>query len=96
MNLFKQVADIKTKDQLNLPVPEAETKTIVAQPSELQKKMVAELSERAAAVHNGSVNSTVDNMLKITSDGRKIGLDQRLMNSLLPDDTTSKEPDLQS
>ena len=90
MNLFKQVADIKTKDQLNLPVPEAETKTIVAQPSELQKKMVAELSERAAAVHNGSVNSTVDNMLKITSDGRKIGLDQRLMNSLLPDDTTSK------
>ena len=88
--MFKQVADIKTKDQLNLPVPEAETKTIVAQPSELQKKMVAELSERAAAVHNGSVNSTVDNMLKITSDGRKIGLDQRLMNSLLPDDTTSK------
>lgn len=90
MNLFKQVADIKTKDQLNLPVPRDETKTIVAQPSELQKKMVAELSERAAAVHNGSVNSTVDNMLKITSDGRKIGLDQRLMNSLLPDDATSK------
>ena len=66
MNLFKQTADIKTKDQLNLPVPEVETKTIVAQPSELQKKMVAELSERAAAVHNGAVDPTIDNMLKIT------------------------------
>ena len=65
MNLFKQTADIKTKDQLNLPVPEVETKTIVAQPSELQKKMVAELSERAAAVHNGAVDPTIDNMLKI-------------------------------
>lgn len=81
---------IKTKDQLNLPVPEVETKTIVAQPSELQKKMVAELSERAAAVHNGAVDPTIDNMLKITSDGRKIGLDQRLMNPLLSDDTASK------
>lgn len=90
MNLFKQTADIKTKDQLNLPVPEVETKTIVAQPSELQKKMVAELSERAAAVHNGAVDPTIDNMLKITSDGRKIGLDQRLMNPLLSDDTASK------
>ena len=85
MNLFKQAADIQTADQLKLPVPEAQTHTVVVQPSELQKEMVANLSERAALVHNGSVDPSQDNMLKITSDGRKIGLDQRLMNSLLPD-----------
>lgn len=90
MNLFKQAADIQTADQLQLPVPESETKNIVVQPSDLQKEMVAALSERAALVHSGSVDPTVDNMLKITSDGRKIGLDQRLMNPLLPDDPNSK------
>ena len=90
MNLFKQAADIQTADQLKLPVPEAQTHTIVVQPSELQKEMVANLSERAALVHNGLVDPSQDNMLKITSDGRKIGLDQRLMNPLLPDDPNSK------
>ena len=90
MNLFKEVADIKTSDQLNLPVPEAKFETIVVQPSEIQKEMVAALSERAAAVHSGQVDPSQDNMLKITSDGRKIGLDQRLMNPLLPDDPNSK------
>lgn len=90
MAMFKEVADIKTSDQLNLPVPEAKFETVVVQPSEHQQAMVAELSERAAAVHSGMVDSTVDNMLKITSDGRKLGLDQRLMNPLLPDDPGSK------
>ncbi len=90
MNMFKEVADIKTSDQLNLPVPEAKFETVVVQPSEIQKEMVASLSERAAEVHSGSVDPSVDNMLKITSDGRKIGLDQRLMNPLLPDDPNSK------
>lgn len=90
MNLFKEVADIKTSDQLNLPVPEAKFETVVVQPSEIQKEMVAALSERAAAVHSGQVDPSQDNMLKITSDGRKIGLDQRLMNPLLPDDLNSK------
>ncbi len=90
MNMFKEVADIKTADQLSLPVPEAEFETVVVKPSELQKGMVAELSERAAAVHAGKVDPSCDNMLKITSDGRKIGLDQRLMNPLLPDDPDSK------
>ena len=90
MNLFKEVADVKTSDQLNLPVPEARFETIVAQPSELQQEMVESLSERAAAVHSGAVDPSVDNMLTITSDGRKIGLDQRLMNPLLPDDPGSK------
>ena len=88
--MFKEVADIKTADQLHLPVPEAKFETVVVQPSEIQKEMVADLSERAAAVHGGSVDPSVDNMLKITSDGRKIGLDQRLMNPLLPDDPNSK------
>ena len=88
--MFKEVADIKTADQLHLPVPEAKFETVVVQPSEIQKEMVADLSERAAAVHSGSVDPSVDNMLKITSDGRKIGLDQRLMNPLLPDDPNSK------
>ena len=90
MNMFKEVADIKTSDQLNLPVPEAKFETVVVQPSDFQKDMVAELSERAAAVHSGMVDPSDDNMLKITTDGRKIGLDQRLMNPLLPDDPNSK------
>ncbi len=90
MNMFKEVADIKTSDQLNLPVPEAKFETVVVQPSAHQKEMVAELSERAAAVHAGVVDPSEDNMLKITSDGRKLGLDQRLMNPLLPDDPDSK------
>lgn len=90
MNMFKEVADIKTSDQLHLPVPEAKFETVVVQPSEYQKDMVASLSERAADVHAGIVDPSVDNMLKITSDGRKLGLDQRLMNTLLPDDPDSK------
>ena len=90
MNMFKEVADIKTSDQLHLPVLEAKFETVVVQPSEHQQAMVAELSERAAAVHSGVVDPSVDNMLKITSDGRKLGLDQRLMNPLLPDDPNSK------
>lgn len=90
MNMFKEVADIKTSDQLNLPVPEAKFETVVVQPSEHQQEMVSQLSERAAAVHAGIVEPTEDNMLKITSDGRKLGLDQRLMSPLLPDDSDSK------
>ena len=90
MNMFKEAADIKTSDQLNLPVPDAKFETVVVQPSDFQKDMVAELSERAVAVHSGMVDPSVDNMLKITTDGRKIGLDQRLMNPLLPDDPNSK------
>ncbi len=90
MNLFKEVADIKTADQLNLPRPTAHYETIVVEPSEYQQEMVQSLSERAARVHSGSVDPSVDNMLKITSDGRKLGLDQRLMNPLLPDDPNSK------
>ena len=88
--MFKETADIKTSDQLHLPVPEAKFETVVVQPSEFQQSMVQELSERAAAVHSGMVDPSVDNMLKITSDGRKLGLDQRLMNPLLPDDPDSK------
>ena len=90
MNLFKEVADIKTADQLNLPTPEVEYHNIVAQPTGHQKEMVKALSERASKVHSGSVDPSQDNMLKITSDGRKLGLDQRLMNTLLPDDPDSK------
>ncbi len=90
MNLFKEAADIKTADQLNLPVPEAVFETVVVQPSRIQKEIVADLSERAARVHAGQVNASEDNMLCITADGRKIGLDQRLMNPLLPDDPGSK------
>ncbi|MCD7837591.1 MAG: helicase, partial [Clostridiales bacterium] len=90
MNLFKEVADIKTSDQLNLPVPEAHFETVVVKPSEIQKEMVASLSERAAKIHARLVDPSEDNMLCITSDGRKIGLDQRLMNPLLPDDPGSK------
>ena len=90
MAMFKEAADIKTSDQLNLPVPQAKFETVVVKPSEIQQDMVQALSERAAEVHSGSVDPSVDNMLKITSDGRKIGLDQRLMNSALPDDPNSK------
>ena len=90
MNMFKEAADIKTSDQLHLPVPEAKFETVVVKPSEIQQDMVKSLSERAAEVHGGAVDPSVDNMLKITSDGRKIGLDQRLMNPLTPDDPDSK------
>ena len=90
MNMFKEAAHIKTSDQLHLPVPEAKFETVVVKPSEIQQDMVKSLSERAAEVHSGAVDPSVDNMLKITSDGRKIGLDQRLMNPLTPDDPDSK------
>ena len=90
MNMFKEAADIKTSDQLHLPVPEAKFETVVVKPSEIQQDMVKSLSERAAEVHSGAVDPSVDNMLKITSDGRKIGLDQRLINPLTPDDPDSK------
>jgi len=90
MGMFKEVADIKTADTLDLPRPKANFHTVVADPSEIQRDMVKELSERAKDVHDRKVDPTQDNMLKITSDGRKIGLDQRLMNPLLPDDETSK------
>ena len=90
MNLFKEAADIKTADQLNLPTPTPIYHNEVAQPTEIQKAMVQELSERAAAVHSGAVDPSVDNMLRITSDGRKLGLDQRIINPNLPDEPTSK------
>ena len=90
MKLFSEVADIKTADQLNIPRPEAHYETVVVHPSEYQKEMVGMLSERAAAVHSGTIDPSEDNMLKITSDGRKLGLDQRLINPLLPDDPGSK------
>lgn len=90
MKLFKEAADIKTADQLNLPTPTPIYHTEVAQPTEIQKGMVQELSERAAKVHAGLVDASMDNMLKITSDGRKLGLDQRIINPDLPDDPTSK------
>ena len=88
--MFKEVADIKTSDQLHLPVPDARFETVVVQPSSVQKEMVTALSDRAAKVHSGIVDPSVDNMLRITSDGRKIGLDQRLMNPMLPDEPGSK------
>ena len=90
MSMFKEVADIKTSDQLHLPVPEAKFETVVAKPSEIQKEMVQELSKRAAKIHSGTVDASVDNMLCVTNDGRKIGLDVRLMNPMLPDDPNSK------
>jgi len=90
MSMFKEVADIKTSDQLHLPVPEAKFETVVAKPSEIQKEMVQELSKRAAEIHSGIVDASVDNMLCVTNDGRKIGLDVRLMNPMLPDDPNSK------
>ncbi len=90
MLLFKETADIKTADQLNLPTPKAVYHNEVAQPSEIQKEMVKKLSERAAAVHSGNIDPHLDNMLKITSDGRKLGLDQRVINPMLPDNPGSK------
>ena len=90
MTLFKEAADIKTADQLNLPTPKAIYHNEVAQPTEIQQAMVQELSERAAKVHAGTIDPSVDNMLRITSDGRKLGLDQRIINPNLPDEPTSK------
>ena len=90
MNLFREAADIKTADQLNLPTPTPVYHNEVSQPTPLQKQMVQELSERAAKVHAGIVDASTDNMLKITSDGRKLGLDQRVINPDLPDDPNSK------
>jgi len=90
MTLFKEAADIKTADQLHLPTPMPIYHNVVAQPTEIQEAMVQELSERAAKVHAGSVDPSVDNMLRITSDGRKLGLDQRVINPNLPDEPTSK------
>ena len=89
MQMFREIADIKTADQLNLPVPEVEYHTIVSHPTEHQKAMVKELSKRAERIHNG-IDSRIDNMLKITSDGRKLGLDQRLINPMLPDEPGTK------
>ena len=90
MSMFKEVADIKTSDQLHLPVPVAKFETVVAKPSDIQKEMVQELSKRAAKIHSGTVDASEDNMLCVTNDGRKIGLDVRLMNPMLPDDPNSK------
>ena len=90
MNLFKEVADIKTADQLHLSTPQVEYHNVVAQPTEIQKEMVEALSERASQVHSGTVDPSQDNMLKITSDGRKLGLDQRIINQLLPDEPGTK------
>ena len=90
MAMFKEIADIKTADMLNLPVPEAKYHNIAVKPSEMQKKMVASLAERAEQVRGGGVDSSVDNMLKITNDGRKLALDQRMLNDMLPDFEGSK------
>jgi N12 class adenine-specific DNA methylase len=90
MNTFKEAADVKTADELNLPRPKANFHVVAVKPTEEQKALIKTLSDRAAAVHNRQVEPTEDNMLKITSDGRKIGLDQRLIDSLLPDDPGSK------
>ncbi len=90
MSMFKEIADIKTADQLELPVPEAEYETVVLKPSEHQKEIVESLGERAEVIRDGGVDSSVDNMLKVTNDGRKLALDQRLVNPMLPDDGESK------
>ncbi len=90
MAMFKEIADIKTADMLDLPVPTAVFHNISVKPSEIQKQMVAELAERAERVRNGMVDAKEDNMLKITNDGRKLALDQRLINPLLPDFEDSK------
>ncbi len=90
MAMFKQVADIKTADMLNLPVPEVEYHNIAVKPSQVQKEMVASLGERAERIRGGGVDSSVDNMLKVTNDGRKLALDQRMMNPMLPDEENSK------
>ena len=88
--MFKEIADIKTADMLDLPVPKAVFHNISVKPSEIQKQMVAELAERAERVRNGMVDAKEDNMLKITNDGRKLALDLRLINPLLPDIEDSK------
>ena len=88
--MFREVADIQTADMLNLPVPEAEYRVISVKPSDMQKEMVTELGERAERVRNGMVNPTEDNMLLITNEGRKLALDQRLVNEMFPDDDNSK------
>ena len=90
MAMFKEVADIKTADMLELPVPEAHFHNVAVKPSEMQKEMVASLAERAEKVRGGGVDSSVDNMLKITNDGRKLALDQRMLNDMLPDFEGSK------
>ena len=90
MTMFRDVADIKTADQLDLPTPEVEFHNYVSKPTEMQKEMVKALSERASRVHAGTVDATQDNMLKITSDGRKLGLDQRIINPMLPDEAGTK------
>ena len=90
MAMFKEVADIKTADMLDLPVPQAHYHNIAVKPSEMQKEMVASLAERAEKVRGGAVDSSVDNMLKITNDGRKLALDQRMLNDMLPDFEDSK------
>ena len=90
MSMFKEIADIKTADQLEIPVPEVEYETVVLKPSEHQKEIVESLGERAEVIRDGGVDSSVDNMLKVTNDGRKLALDQRLVNPLLPDDGDSK------
>ena len=90
MAMFKQVADIKTADMLDLPVPEVEYHNIAVKPSQVQKEMVASLGERAEKIRGGNVDSSVDNMLKVTNDGRKLALDQRMMNPMLPDEEGSK------
>ena len=90
MAMFKEVADIQTADMLNLPVPKANYHNIVLKPSEHQKQMVAALSKRAEKVRNKMVDPSVDNMLRITNDGRKLALDQRLMNPMLPASETGK------
>ena len=90
MAMFKEIADIKTADMLNLPVPEAKYHNIAVKPSEMQKEMVASLAERAEQVRGGGVDSSIDNMLKITNDGRKLALDQRMLNDMLPDFEGSK------
>ena len=90
MQMFREVADIQTADMLNLPVPEAQYRVISVKPSEMQREMVEELGNRAERVRNGMVNPKEDNMLKITNDGRKLALDQRLANEMLPDEAESK------
>ncbi len=90
ISLFKESADVQTADMLNLPVPEAEYINEVLKPSETQEEMVSSFADRAEAVRNGNVNPRFDNMLKITNDGRKLALDQRLINDMLPDEPESK------
>jgi len=90
MSMFKQVADIQTAETLNLPTPDFENINVVVKPSEIQQEMVKSLGERAENIRNGGVDATIDNMLKITNEERKLALDQRLMNPLLPDAENSK------